>query len=54
MANGSRRLNLEEGIEKCQECGGTRIEYKGVGEYKCEDCGLLMYNDYGKVRLYLE
>lgn len=37
----------------CKECGGVMI-FKGVGEYECEDCGHIEYDDYGKVRLYLE
>ncbi len=37
----------------CEECGGIMI-FKGVGEYKCEDCGSIEYDDYGKVRNYLE
>lgn len=37
----------------CKECGGIMV-YKGVGEYKCEDCGALDYDDYGKVRNYVE
>ncbi len=37
----------------CPECGGIMI-FKGVGEYKCEDCGLLGYDDYGKARNYIE
>lgn len=39
---------------ECTECGSTDIEYMGVGEYKCRDCRHLMYDDYGKVRNYLE
>lgn len=37
----------------CKECGGALI-FKGVGEYRCEDCGSVLYDDYGKVRLFLE
>jgi len=37
----------------CKDCGGVMI-YKGVGEYRCEDCNYLDYDDYGKVRLYIE
>ena len=37
----------------CKECGGVMI-YKGVGEYRCEVCDFLDYDDYGKVRLYIE
>lgn len=37
----------------CQKCGGIMI-FQGVGEYRCENCGFLDYDDYGKVRRYLE
>lgn len=37
----------------CSECGGVMV-FKGVGEYRCEKCGFMMYDDYGKVRHYLE
>ena len=40
--------------ERCTECSSDKIKYLGVGEYKCEDCGTLMYDDYGKVRNYIE
>ncbi|MCI8527618.1 MAG: hypothetical protein HFH82_00440 [Lachnospiraceae bacterium] len=37
----------------CEMCGGVMI-FKGVGEYQCEDCQYVDYDDYGKVRLYIE
>lgn len=37
----------------CEECGGIMV-FKGVGEYKCEKCGCIGYDDYGKARNYLE
>ena len=37
----------------CSECGGVMV-FKGVGEYQCETCGFLDYDDYGKVRNYIE
>ena len=37
----------------CEKCGG-KVKYKGIGEYECEDCKAVMYDDYGKVRNYLE
>lgn len=52
----SRRLQLEElyNIPRvCKKCGGVLV-FKGVGEYRCEDCGELDYDDYGKVRMYIE
>ncbi|MCD7836487.1 MAG: hypothetical protein LUG83_07565 [Lachnospiraceae bacterium] len=37
----------------CEKCGGVYV-FEGVGEYHCEKCGNLQYDDYGKVRLYIE
>ena len=37
----------------CSFCGGNMI-FKGVGEYQCEKCGKIDYDNYGKVRLYIE
>lgn len=38
---------------ECPICGGI-MEFKGVGEYKCQDCRKVEYDDYGKVRCYIE
>lgn len=38
---------------QCSVCGGSLI-YKGIGEYQCSECYSLEYDDYGKVRLYIE
>ena len=46
-------LNLNEPV-RCEKCGSMKIKYNGVGEYQCEACGFLMYDDYGKVRNYIE
>lgn len=37
----------------CKKCGGVFV-FRGVGEYHCEDCGEVEYDNYGKVRLYIE
>ena len=37
----------------CKECGGVMV-FNGVGEYHCELCGAVDYDDYGKVRGYIE
>lgn len=58
----SKRMQMTEdilGISKyhvprvCTECGGVMV-FKGVGEYRCEECKALAYDDYGKVRAFLE
>jgi hypothetical protein len=38
----------------CEKCGRAAPKYMGVGEYKCENCGFLMYDDFGLVRNYLD
>ena len=38
----------------CTKCGKASPEYKGVGEYRCSECGFTMYDDFGIVRNYLE
>lgn len=37
----------------CSKCGGA-LYFAGVGEYKCEKCRNVEYDDYGKVRCYIE
>lgn len=38
---------------ECPKCGGVMV-FKGCGEYKCEKCKYVDYDDYGKVRNYVE
>ena len=53
--------NVDKGLEKlnqskpaqCDDCGGKMV-YKGIGEYECSKCGNVMYDDYGKVRRYID
>lgn len=56
----ARRLDLGdiefEDYEKpsrCDICNGA-LKYSGLGEYVCNECGSVQYDDYGKVRIYLE
>lgn len=37
----------------CSKCG-CPLTYKGLGEYVCDSCGFHEFDDYGKVRIYLE
>lgn len=37
----------------CEKCGGKML-FKGVGEYQCESCREVAFDDYGKVRGYIE
>ncbi len=40
-------------LKACPECGHT-VDYKGLGEYFCSACDKMVYDDYGKVRRFLE
>lgn len=50
-----RKFSLEEYHHPtyCDKCEAVMV-YKGLGEYQCESCGMLDYDDYGKVRNYLD
>ena len=37
----------------CSKCSGP-FEYMGAGEYKCKNCGNIEYDDYGKVRKFVD
>ncbi|MCI8616220.1 hypothetical protein D7V94_02690 [Parablautia intestinalis] len=56
MAEKMKKPLLLKEVERptfCTKCSGVMV-YKGLGEYRCEDCGEVEYDDYGKVRKYLE
>ncbi len=56
MAEKMRSFNLSDELNRpviCQKCGGILV-YTGLGEFKCEECGSSEFDDYGKVRSYLE
>lgn len=46
-------INTYNRPQLCDECSGIMV-FKGVGEYRCEDCGAIAYDDYGKTRNYIE
>jgi tRNA(Ile2) C34 agmatinyltransferase TiaS len=37
----------------CAGCGGIMV-FQGLGQYRCEKCGSVEYDDYGKVREFIE
>lgn len=56
MAEKMRKFTLTGEIKRpiiCEKCGGILV-YSGLGEYRCEECDTSEYDDYGKVRVYLE
>lgn len=51
--NGLLRDNTDDRPVNCSKCGSF-LKYQGLGEYRCEDCGYREYDNYGKVRAFLE
>lgn len=51
--NGNLEQNIYNKPEYCRKCHGE-MTFVGLGEYKCDSCGFLDYDDYGIVRNYLE
>ena len=39
--------------EYCPNCGAP-VTYKGLGEYVCDSCKYICYDDSGRVRIFLE
>lgn len=51
-----KAVSLENELDRpilCPECEGVMV-YRGLGEYRCEECGGISYDNYGKVRNYLK
>lgn len=46
-------LEFDPSIVVCEECGGI-VKYQGSGAYVCIDCGHKVFDDYGKVKDFLE
>ena len=46
-------LTYERKLKSCPECGHS-LDYKGLGEYFCRTCDQPVYDDYGKVRRFVE
>lgn len=38
----------------CTSCNSMNLSYNGLGEYKCDSCGTIIFDDYGLVRNYVE
>lgn len=56
MTEGKRERKLiidDDKLQQCTECGGS-YRFLGQGKYACENCGKIEYNDFGKVKLFLE
>lgn len=47
------KKNLDNRPDFCPDCASLMI-FKGLGTYECEKCHMVLRDDYGKVRLYLE
>lgn len=47
------KLIMERRPIFCKKCGG-KLYYQDSGYYQCEDCSAGEYDDFGKIKIYLE
>lgn len=50
---GVRKVVWNDVPSVCKECGDF-LKFVGRGTYKCESCGFTAYDDFGKIRKYLD
>ena len=50
----TRALLIHQATKCCENCGSGKIEYRGLGQYKCHACNTYFFSDYGKVRNYID
>ena len=47
------KLDFDPSMVICEECGGV-VKYSGAGTYICTECGNKVFDDFGKVKNFLE
>ncbi len=47
------KLKIDRRLKVCPDCGHA-VTYKGLGEYFCSNCMKDVYDEYGKVRRFVE
>lgn len=53
MAADEKKLIFDETPRTCSECGG-KYKFDGRGAYTCVECGHVTYDDFGKIRMYID
>lgn len=53
LLEGFREQTVVDKPTICPTCN-TDYKYLGLGHYKCESCGEIVCDDYGKIRDYVE
>lgn len=46
-------LEIAQSLSVCDECRGKMV-YQYGGIYRCEECGKIALDDFGRIRLYIE
>ena len=52
MMDDLEKLLKENTPTSCPRCR-NKLEYRGEGEYRCKACGHKVYDDYGKIKRYI-
>ena len=53
MEKGVKKVKIDEVPTVCKECDG-KYEYVSHGKYVCTDCKSVAYDDFGKIRKFIE
>ena len=53
MIDKRKNIVFDDTPRKCDKCGGRYI-FQGAGKYICEDCGNVVYDDFGKLKAYID
>ncbi len=53
MVEKKKEFLFEDMPRQCTKCGGKYV-FQGCGRYTCENCGDEIYDDFGKIRAFLD
>ena len=53
MIDKRKNVVFDDTPRQCQECGGKYV-FQGAGRYVCENCGHETYDDFGKIKAFID
>ena len=53
MAKKEKKILFDDTPRTCEKCGG-KYKFNSHGSYICEDCGNIVFDDFGKIRTFLD
>ena len=53
MIDKRKNVVFDDTPRQCPECGGKYV-FQGAGRYVCENCGHETYDDFGKIKAFID